>query len=359
MVAAQEDLDWEVYRLYGIVDDDLTYKGDDLPGLALGERAFEIVLARKVAAGEAETQWFARHRSTPITELPEYWPPAYRDLVQRRIEVIESHPLLHLIERPECKRRWQSQPWEDMQADALRDWLLDRLEAEELWRDEHGPRTLSVAQLSDSIRGDAEVRQVLDLYVGRPDYDLTKEIGRLVKDEAVPYLAARRYKPSGMRKRAAWEQTWQLQRQEDREDARLDIPVPPKYTTADFRATSCWRGRGKLDVPKERFVSYPGTERTGDATPVLGWAGWDHLQRAQAVGRLILDRQADDGWDPERLREPLAGLMELERWLHQWHADADPLYGGSPADFYTTFLDEQTHAAGLTRADLAPLAALD
>ncbi|MDQ1287211.1 MAG: hypothetical protein QG622_776, partial [Actinomycetota bacterium] len=46
MIAEQEDLDWEVYRAYGLIDEDLTYVGDDLPGVSLGERAFEIVLAR-------------------------------------------------------------------------------------------------------------------------------------------------------------------------------------------------------------------------------------------------------------------------------------------------------------------------
>ena len=52
MIAIQEELDWEVYRLYGLIDeDDLTYVTDDLPGLALGERAFEIALARAVAGG--------------------------------------------------------------------------------------------------------------------------------------------------------------------------------------------------------------------------------------------------------------------------------------------------------------------
>ena len=358
MIATQEELDWEVYRHYGVIDGALTYGGDDLPDLALGERAFEIVLARKMAAGEVDTVWFERHGSTPITEIPAHWPAAYRELVQRRIELIEKHPLLHLIERPECKRRWATEPWEEQQAKALRGWLLDRLEEPELWRDGNGPRTLSVAQLADSIRGDADFRQVLDLSAGRPDYDLAREVGKLVRDEAVPYLAVRRYKPTGMRKRTEWEQTWALQRDEDAGKDIGTIPVPPKYTNADFRVTSYWRQRGKLDVPKERFVSYPGTERAGDSTPVLGWAGWDHLTKAQALARLILDRQANDGWEGARLTEPLAGLAELEPWLHQWHAEPDPLYGSSPADFYTTFLDEQAQAAGLTRADLAPLAAL-
>ena len=51
MIAELEDLDWECHRLYGLVGEDLTYCGDDLPGIALGERTFELVLARAVDAG--------------------------------------------------------------------------------------------------------------------------------------------------------------------------------------------------------------------------------------------------------------------------------------------------------------------
>lgn len=36
------------------------------------------------------------------------------------------------------------------------------------------------------------------------------------------------------------------------------IPVPPRYVSADFQKAAWWRLRGKLDVPKERFVSLPG-----------------------------------------------------------------------------------------------------
>ena len=36
--------------------------------------------------GEAETQWFARHGSTPITEIPAHWPEEYRTVVEQRIE---------------------------------------------------------------------------------------------------------------------------------------------------------------------------------------------------------------------------------------------------------------------------------
>ena len=87
MIALQEELDWETYALYGLIDHDLIYRDDKMPGLAIGERAFEIALARSVQAGNEETSWFAHpeQRATAITEIPAHWPTAYRELVQRRV----------------------------------------------------------------------------------------------------------------------------------------------------------------------------------------------------------------------------------------------------------------------------------
>jgi hypothetical protein len=134
MIALQEELDWQIYGDYKLVSDsevDFLTADDakDIPEVALGERAFEIVLARKVAAGETETAWFERHNSTPVTQIPAHWPAAYREIVQRRIDVIISRRDIALIERPECKRRWSSPTWEKKEAEALRTWLLDRCRA--------------------------------------------------------------------------------------------------------------------------------------------------------------------------------------------------------------------------------------
>jgi hypothetical protein len=75
MIALQEELDWRCYVLYGITDEALCYcdaDGQQLgpPAITLGQRAFEIVMARKMVVGELETTWFERHSSTPITEMP-------------------------------------------------------------------------------------------------------------------------------------------------------------------------------------------------------------------------------------------------------------------------------------------------
>jgi hypothetical protein len=337
MIAKQEELDWTVYRAYDLITEteakSLVYDGSAEP-LALGERAFEIVLARRVAAGEVETAWFERHGSTPITELPAHWSPGYRAVVQARIDIIEQRRDLALIERPECKRRWASPSWEKKEAEALRTWLLDRCERPELWsvlRDgETQPRTMTVSQLADRLDGDADVVSVAQLYavdhLGKRDLTLAKVLESVIADEHVPYLAALRYKDSGLVTRAEWERTWELQREEDRTGKNLHIPVPPRYKPADFRKVSYWAQRGKLDVPKERFVSYPGASPDADPTLLLGWAGWD----------------------TDRITPLLAGLAEVLPWVHQWHGEYDDDWGGNPAEEYQAYLDERRTRHGLT-----------
>ena len=50
MIAWQEELDWLAYRIYGVLDEAITYGGEP-PAVRFGERAFEIVLARQCADG--------------------------------------------------------------------------------------------------------------------------------------------------------------------------------------------------------------------------------------------------------------------------------------------------------------------
>jgi hypothetical protein len=356
MIAVQEELDWDVYRRYGLLEDlgdAVLHAGPGaVPELRLGERAFEIVLARKMAAGEAETQWFARHGSTPITEIPAHWPRAYKDVVARRIEVIERDRNIGLIERPECKRRWQSESWEKKESAALIEWLLDRCEERPIWYDASGqPAPMTVNRLADQLRADADVVSVARLFKG-PDADLGSVLAEIIADEHVPYLAQLRYKPEGLFKRNLWERTWDLQREEDATGKRLDIPVPPKYKSSDFAKTSYWSHRGKLDVPKERFISYPYANPDGDESLLIGWAGWDHREQASALINLIEERANTDGWEVDRIKPLLVGLAEVMPWVRQWHNEVDDRFGESPADAYDRYLLSQQEKYGLSADDL-------
>ncbi|MFE1838868.1 BREX-2 system adenine-specific DNA-methyltransferase PglX [Streptomyces sviceus] len=356
MIALQEDLDWQVYSLYGLHSDDLRVSEDpdshNTPELKLGERAFEIVLARRVAAGEVSDEWFKRHNSTPITEIPAHWPAPYREIVQKRIDVIASNRAISMVERPEYKRRWATEGWDALQEKALRSWLLDRMETRDHWFDENGqPTILTLARLTDAVARDEDFVSVAKLYA--PRKELAKVVAELIADEHVPFLSALRYKPSGLKKRADWEEVWDLQRKEDaapdepaKRKIRDSIPVPPKYTSADFLRPSYWKARGKLDVPKERFISYG---QTNAATPELyGWAGWDHREQAQALATYF----TNTALSTEEITPFLAGLLELQPWLYQWHNEFDMLYSGSPADFFAGYRQQKQGEHGLTDDDL-------
>ena len=401
MIAWQEELDWQVYEAYGLIE--ASY-GVSLPegevmdaippdGIQLGDRAFEIVLARRIAAGEVQTTWFVRHGSTPITEVPAHWPDAYRDLVERRIARIKSDANIRLIEQPEYKRRWNTESWERSQQEALRQWLLARLEgyfhegsrvcdlAGTFDPASHGftaaarPHLVSANQLADVVQSDARFLEAAEVYEGAAGFSVPKLIRSLVESESVPALPRDRYKDSGLRKRQDWEETWALQRAEDAVEEEVkslnvegrkseeelkklirkaqlekvgEIPVPPKYAATDFKRPTYWKLRGKLDVPKERWISYPGAERAGDDSPLIAWAGWDHLQQAQALAEYFIDAQTNQGWPTARLKPLLAALADLIPWLKQWHNAYDPAYGTGLGDYFAGFLEEQCRALGMT-----------
>jgi hypothetical protein len=338
IIFEQEELDWQVYKSYDLTDDDLSYAGSGLAEISLGERAFEIALARMIKAGEEETGWFERHNSTPIIDPPSSWPEDYKSLVQRRLACIESDRAISLLEKPEFKRRYATTGWEAQRRAALQDAVLDRLEDSTLWKDPQGPTTRSVAELADLLRADSVLKEFARALTGTSEPDLAAVIGGLIPGETVPFLAAYRYKPAGVEKYRAWQAVWALQRREDAGE-KVTIPVPPKYGQGDFVKAAYWKARGKLDVPKERFISYPGVAREGDATPVLGWAGWSHRDQALALAREIPTQQAL-GADDATLVPLVAGLVELEPWLAQWHAEIEPQFGASPASVIAGVVDQ-------------------
>ena len=402
LIAWQEELDWQIYEAFGLLaaEDQVSLPEGQaeaaIPpnGIDLGERAFEIRLARRMDAGEVQTTWFARHGSTPITEVPSHWPTAYRELIERRIARIESDPNIRLIEQPEYKRRWNTKPWDEQFTEAARAWLLARLEGyffegqrvcdltEPFDPAAHGftaatrPHLCSANQLADVAQADRWFMEVAENYVGSSGFSVPKLVRELVESESVPYLPVQRYKESGLRKRQDWEHVWDLQRQEDQIDAEEkvdeagitdverhrrqalakqrkqqalgDVPVPPKYASTDFAKASYWKLRGKLDVPKERWVSYPGAERSGDDSLLIAWAGWDHLQQAQALAETFIDARDNQGWQPDRLKPLLAGLADLLPWLKQWQNEHNPAYGMGLGDYFSGFLEEQCREMGLT-----------
>lgn len=325
-----------------------------------------------------------------------------------RLARIAEDPNIRLIEQPEYKRRWNTEPWDEQFQTAAQNWILARLETyffesermegatstnalRHSWPAGPAPQLFSLAQLVSTAQPDAALMMVMEEYTGTPAFDLSRQISTLLEEASVPYLPSLRYKESGLRKRQAWEETWALQRKEDEVEQAVrgqqsegrdqlsevssqrsavselelvaeirqqqqavvgDIPVPPKYSgsgaSSDFKKASYWKLRGKLDVPKERWVSYPKLETQAAPSPLYAWAGWNHLQQAQALAALYVDRKDRDGWDATQLTPLLAGLQDLIPWLQQWHNEEDPDYGMKLGDYFADYVEGERRAHGLT-----------
>jgi hypothetical protein len=347
MVYLQEEIDFVSYAMFGLTTDSTLYglkwQWPDVT-LDAGQRPFEILQQRNID-------------DFPVAlDVPKDWPVELQQLWRRRMEAIQQSSELRLIEDDHYKRRWRGRQGlfnhtenQDELKTAARQWLLDRLECKRYWPDasHHEARLQSVAELSDKASGDRDFLQVAAIYRGREDFDVAALVAELVESESVPFLPVLRYKPTGLRKREVWEQTWDLQRREDAGENVGNIKVPPSYISADFIKTDHWRLRGKLDVPKERWISYPHCENESDPSLVVAWAGWNHLQQAAAL-IAYYDARKRDGWDAKRLTPLLAGLDQLLPWIHQWHPEIDPEFGETAGQSYETLLKADAHELGLT-----------
>ena len=372
MIAMQEELDWQCYQYYELLDK-AYIQLDDLPPVKPGERAFEIALARKVARGEASNGWFVRHNIKSITETPSDWPSNYKELVNKRLQLIDSDRYIKLIGQPEYKRRWLPIEWQKLEQAALKNWLLSYLESSIAG---HEAEVLTSATLADRVQNNSTYKEVAAYYMGGDLYDAQKLVVNLIENDQVPQIATSRLKESGERIFRAWQETWSKQRNEDAIDARTklaedhmnhltmkeaehlkqkeigEIPVPPKYASKDFAKPNYWKLRGKLDVPKERFFSLPGCEKEGDATLVIGWAGLNHLQRAMAIAVWYIDRKETDNWGKEKLMPMLIALDELIPWLKQWHNEVDPEFGERMGDYYEGYLFGELRELNISREEL-------
>lgn len=119
-------------------------------------------------------------------------------------------------------------------------------------------------------------------------------------------------------------------------EGRRDVPVTqtlvPPTDTSGFCKTSYWQARGKLDVPKERFILYPVAGRETDPTSLLGWAvgtmpsspwrcRWSSAPVRSTAGRT----NGRFHWSP--------ASHEPQPWVEQWHSDVEPTHGVSLAAF--------------------------
>jgi hypothetical protein len=323
MVGWQEELDWLVYELFGLISPNGACTAASSPD--------------SVPARDTDDRAYRRPEAHPV-----------------RAKAIASNPELALLERPEFKRRWFRSAG-----------AFDAENVTDAMRAEGAARNVLSAGLEKALSGAEPMScsSLLATAVCTPSClaaaealrrDMDKRlVGEELASDSIPFLAAHRYTDAGLEKRRQWERVWNLQRAEDRGETVPSFDPPPKYDQKDYRDATFWRLRGKLDVPKERFISYPGCESDEDVEPVYGWAGWDHLQQAIALATLYMKRKQGEAWGKERLIPMLAGLDELLPWIWQWHPEPTPESGGmKPGQYIADFMSAQCQELGITIEDL-------
>jgi hypothetical protein len=67
--------------------------------------------------------------------------------------------------------------------------------------------------------------------------------------------------------------------------------------------------------------------------------------------REIMNQQAL-GASNDALVPMVAGLIELEPWLHQWHTEMEPEFGSSAAQAVTSQIDQFLAQLQMTRDDV-------
>jgi hypothetical protein len=328
-----------MYSVWGLIPDEPT--GPDRA--EAGRRASDVLFAKSVVGGEIGERYFE------LCRLPAPGHVATQigvdGTVDERIKLIDATPELRLLEQPVFKRTFREgfRPVDVEEQASL--WLLGRAEAIVRQKGE----ALPLKQILGELMQQTLVATIVDELLPRK----ARTLPDLFRGTAVPFLWAQRFAHAAHSKYMLWCDVWSLQRREDAGESVGEIPVPPKYAQKDYRDATYWRLRGKLDVPKERFIAYPGCESDEDGEPVYGWAGWDHLQRAVALAELYMSRKTEEGWTKDRLQPMLAGIIELLPWLEQWHNEPSVEHGGArPSQQFADFLAAECAEHGFTRDDL-------
>jgi hypothetical protein len=305
MVAWQEEIDWLVYSAFGLVDDGCLAEPKRYADLTCprGDRAFERVVPRASTIRASGGVVPLDQAEVPAVGALPKWAEA---LWTKRVRALEESGDLKVLESPIYKRAWRDSELnvpeskyrnDKDRADLLR-WLTEHAES---WAKSR-TRVFTRAQLVAAFQDDEAALRVCEVYSGRRDFSLDEIAAEILTAWTIPNHPHHIYTPSGLTKRAAWEELWTSQRREDAGQPNAVPSVPPAFSqgsrgkSTDFLRADYWRLRGKLDVPQEIFLLFSEVPRRAGVEAFYGWAGWSPQQRLKAL--LAIDEELEDASIP-------------------------------------------------------------
>jgi hypothetical protein len=346
LVGLQEELDWETYGAFNLLQDTPLMESTAAVGLSRGDRPFEIALARRIESGEEESAWFERHGLAPHTEIPDRYIGAQRAILERRLTLIEVDPTIAILEQPVYKRRWIFEPWDDMLREATNAWLVDALEVEL----RASPNLLTLDELTSRMAANPKGLIVAGYAKLGMEVTLADTIARLLTSESIPDNPAAVLTPAGLAKLIGsqtaatttagtvpaanpfapgeaidWKRTWRLQEREDADPSFEIVEVPPPFVKTDYAHANGWRGRGKFNIANERFIVFD------DLTPKrYAWGGCTVAERARLSSEAVdlRGREPDGASVQPTLDDPRRCAIQFPLWdkLDELRRTNDPGY---------------------------------
>jgi len=280
MVFWQEELDWAIYELFGLIPTTGNCRLHECQ-VTPEERPFTW----KTSPPEA---LISRDQGSLYVEY------------KRRRSLIDSTPQLRLLENRVQKRLWRGtqgvfgrydRTFADKTASALREWLGARVE---LAAKERGS-VFTIEQIAAHLQDDRATLAACEALTNRRDFSISQLVADALRADSVPNIAYHVYKASGLIKREVWDRVWFDQRRADAGEEVLP-ELPPTYGIGDFLRAEHWALRGKLDVPKERFIAFTEIPGRAGLETAYGWAGWTPVQRLKAI--LAVDEELEDATVP-------------------------------------------------------------
>jgi hypothetical protein len=154
LVSLQEEMDWRVYGLFGLS----TVEAPSVDAVRVPvephHRPFEVRLAREVATDISASEWFRVHKRAAPKDVSGPLADLYRQRL-RLLDDAEHGKQLRLLETPETKRRWSPPDDTKAFANAVRTWLLERIET--TFREQTQPELRTARQLALDLARDPAV----------------------------------------------------------------------------------------------------------------------------------------------------------------------------------------------------------
>ncbi len=296
-IVLQEEIDWLVYAAFRLISasesEAVTIASIENEAAAIGTRPFEVAQAQAGRSIGVDGQAL-------LASIPKDLSPSAIRAWAARVEILTSNQSVALIEVEHYKRRWLLTPkhlagrvetFADRLGVRLNEVFADLVEQAAKAR----AQAFSLEQLVANLQDDVRVLAVCEVLTGRKDFSLSQLVTSALQSGAVPSNRFHVYKPAGLVKREVWERTWADQRREDAGE-KVTPEVPPAYGSGDFLKPDYWRLRGKLDVPKERFIAFTEVPGRSGVETLYGWAGWTAQQRVKAI--LAIDEELEDASVP-------------------------------------------------------------